>query len=239
MHIHQHLAIFDHGKAVRIPEDVGRPLGGNCFYWLHTRIRPMESSTSNRRRCAPIRWGVLRGLGPTADALRRRRCETTAGRAHDDLGQRNALAGDPRSHRLDAAPRRRADAARRPVPYTAWNGFCSSGSPGARTTGLSSCEFLVLRSPAPIAQPSVASKAIGFRGQLDFSVPVRIRRDCLASRTTIACRDSMMPRRQQRAIGSRYLKLRLSTRTFRYARRSTDFTVFHRRRFKRRPDTPR
>jgi hypothetical protein len=36
-----------------------------------------------------------------------------------------------------------------------------SESPVARTTGLSSCEFLVLRTPAPIAQPSAASKAIG------------------------------------------------------------------------------
>ena len=34
-HIHQHLAIFNHGKPVPIPEDVGRPLAG-CFYWVHT-----------------------------------------------------------------------------------------------------------------------------------------------------------------------------------------------------------
>jgi hypothetical protein len=67
-----------------------------------------------------------------------------------------------------------------------------SESPAARTAGLSSCEFLVLRTPAPIAQPSAASKAIGFRVNADFSVPVLTRRDCLASRTTIACRDSMM-----------------------------------------------
>ncbi|HEV3157033.1 MAG TPA: hypothetical protein VGZ00_06755 [Candidatus Baltobacteraceae bacterium] len=35
-HIHQHLAIFDHGKLVRIPNDVGRPPFDGCFYWLHT-----------------------------------------------------------------------------------------------------------------------------------------------------------------------------------------------------------
>ena len=34
-HIHQHLAIWNHGKPVLVPEDVGRPLAG-CFYWLHT-----------------------------------------------------------------------------------------------------------------------------------------------------------------------------------------------------------
>jgi hypothetical protein len=36
MHIHPHLTILDHGKPVGIPEDVGRPLAAQCFYWLHT-----------------------------------------------------------------------------------------------------------------------------------------------------------------------------------------------------------
>jgi hypothetical protein len=36
LHIHQHVAILDHGRAVTIPDDVGRPLGAQCFYWLHT-----------------------------------------------------------------------------------------------------------------------------------------------------------------------------------------------------------
>lgn len=35
-HIHAHLAIYDHGRAVPIPEDIGRPLFSGCFYWLHT-----------------------------------------------------------------------------------------------------------------------------------------------------------------------------------------------------------
>ncbi|MDQ2908116.1 MAG: hypothetical protein M3R44_02060 [Candidatus Eremiobacteraeota bacterium] len=35
-HIHQHLALFSHGKPVPIPDDVGRPLFGNCLYWIHT-----------------------------------------------------------------------------------------------------------------------------------------------------------------------------------------------------------
>ena len=36
MHIHQHVAILDHGRAVTIPEDVGRPLVSQCYYWIHT-----------------------------------------------------------------------------------------------------------------------------------------------------------------------------------------------------------
>jgi len=35
-HIHQHVAIFDHGRAVTIPSDVGRPVVGQCLYWIHT-----------------------------------------------------------------------------------------------------------------------------------------------------------------------------------------------------------
>ncbi|HXP92133.1 MAG TPA: hypothetical protein VN905_01565 [Candidatus Binatia bacterium] len=35
-HIHQHLAIWNRGKPVTVPPDVGRPLLANCFYWLHT-----------------------------------------------------------------------------------------------------------------------------------------------------------------------------------------------------------
>ena len=35
-HIHQHVAIFAHGKPVPIPDDVGRPLLASCLYWIHT-----------------------------------------------------------------------------------------------------------------------------------------------------------------------------------------------------------
>ena len=36
IHIHQHLLILDHGKAVDIPPNVGQPSGKRCIYWLHT-----------------------------------------------------------------------------------------------------------------------------------------------------------------------------------------------------------
>jgi hypothetical protein len=36
LHIHQHLVIFDHGKQVAIPANVGQPLTRRCIYWLHT-----------------------------------------------------------------------------------------------------------------------------------------------------------------------------------------------------------
>ncbi|HZI40129.1 MAG TPA: hypothetical protein VFD67_00455 [Gemmatimonadaceae bacterium] len=36
IHIHQHLAIFDHGKAVTVPQYIGIPFAARCIYWLHT-----------------------------------------------------------------------------------------------------------------------------------------------------------------------------------------------------------
>ena len=36
IHIHQHLVIFDHGKEVDIPANVGQPAGQRCIYWVHT-----------------------------------------------------------------------------------------------------------------------------------------------------------------------------------------------------------
>lgn len=36
LHIHQHLAIYDRGKAVEIPEFIGIPQAARCIYWLHT-----------------------------------------------------------------------------------------------------------------------------------------------------------------------------------------------------------
>jgi hypothetical protein len=34
LHIHQHLTVFDHGKEIPIPAQIGIP--GQCLYWLHT-----------------------------------------------------------------------------------------------------------------------------------------------------------------------------------------------------------
>ena len=36
IHIHQHLAVFDHGKPVTIPQFIGIPQTARCIYWLHT-----------------------------------------------------------------------------------------------------------------------------------------------------------------------------------------------------------
>ncbi|GAC1300237.1 MAG: hypothetical protein NVSMB19_06440 [Vulcanimicrobiaceae bacterium] len=35
-HIHPHLTIFERGKPLAIPPDIGRPVVPSCLYWLHT-----------------------------------------------------------------------------------------------------------------------------------------------------------------------------------------------------------
>ena len=35
-HIHINLQLFDRGRAVTVPANVGIPEGGACLYWLHT-----------------------------------------------------------------------------------------------------------------------------------------------------------------------------------------------------------
>jgi hypothetical protein len=37
-HIHTHLTIYVQGREVAVPERIGIPSGGNCFYWLHTHV---------------------------------------------------------------------------------------------------------------------------------------------------------------------------------------------------------
>ena len=35
-HVHAHLQIFDRGKPLAVPADIGIPPGAGCLYWLHT-----------------------------------------------------------------------------------------------------------------------------------------------------------------------------------------------------------
>lgn len=35
-HVHAYLQIFDRGRSVAIPENIGIPAGAGCLYWVHT-----------------------------------------------------------------------------------------------------------------------------------------------------------------------------------------------------------
>jgi hypothetical protein len=126
LHIHQHLAIFNHGKPVGIPEDVGRPLFANCFYWLHTHtpdgVIHVESPTFRTYTLGEFFavWGQPLSRANVAGAKPRPGEKTTV------WVDGNLFTGDPAKIELtqhldvtiDVGP-----PAKRPVPYTAWNGL--------------------------------------------------------------------------------------------------------------------
>lgn len=126
MHIHQHLAIFDHGKPVPIPEDVGRPLFAGCFYWLHTHtpngIIHVESPVVRSFSLADFFaiWGQPLSRTDVAGAKLRPGDKMTIwidGRRYT---------GDPRSIPLTEHEDITIDVgppARKPAPFTAWNGL--------------------------------------------------------------------------------------------------------------------
>jgi hypothetical protein len=126
LHIHQHLAIYDHGKPVGIPADVGRPIIAGCFYWLHTHtpdgIIHVESPTFRTYTLGDFFdvWGQPLSRADVAGAKPR------AGEAVVVWVDGHRFAGNPRTIELtehldvtiDVGP-----PARRPVPYTDWAGL--------------------------------------------------------------------------------------------------------------------
>jgi len=126
LHIHQHLAIFDHGKPVGVPEDVGRPLMGNCFYWLHTHtpdgVIHVESPTFRTYTLGEFFavWGQPLSRTDVAGA------KTRAGEQTTVWVDGHVYTGDPNKIELtqhldvtiDVGP-----PAKKPAPFTAWNGL--------------------------------------------------------------------------------------------------------------------
>jgi hypothetical protein len=125
MHIHQHLAIFDHGKPVPIPDDVGRPLFAGCFYWLHT-----HTSDGTVHVESPVfRDFTLRDFFAIwAEPLSRTQVAGAKLRPGEKMtiwvdGHR--YNSDPRSVPLTNHEDITIDVgapARKPPPFTAWNG---------------------------------------------------------------------------------------------------------------------
>jgi hypothetical protein len=125
LHIHQHLAVLDHGHAITVPEDVGRPLAAQCFYWLHTHtpdgIIHVESPGFRTFT-----------LGNFFDVWGQPLTRTDVAGAHPKKGERivawvdgQRYAGDPRAieltQHLDVTIEVGAPYAK-PAPFTAWNG---------------------------------------------------------------------------------------------------------------------
>jgi hypothetical protein len=125
MHIHPHLTILDHGRPVGIPEDVGRPLAAQCFYWLHTHtpdgIIHIESPSVREFTLGQFFdvWGQPLTTHNVAGARPR------PGEAIKVFVDGDAYRGDPRkiefTQHLDIAILV-GPPYRKPAPFTAWNG---------------------------------------------------------------------------------------------------------------------
>jgi hypothetical protein len=126
MHIHAHLTILDHGKPVAIPEDVGRPLEGQCFYWLHTHtpdgIVHIESPTVREFYLGQFFaiWGQPLTPHDVAGAKPR------SGERIETFVDGEPYTGDPRTielaQHLDIAILVGPPYAK-PPPFTAWHGL--------------------------------------------------------------------------------------------------------------------
>jgi hypothetical protein len=125
-HIHSHLTINDHGRALQIPDSVGRPIFGQCFYWLHTHtpdgIIHIESPVVRTFTLGQFFavWG---------EPLSRTRASDAKLRAGDKMtvwvnGSR--FSGDPRTIPLAQHTDITIDVgapAPKPAPFTEWNGL--------------------------------------------------------------------------------------------------------------------
>jgi hypothetical protein len=66
MHVHSHVAIFDNGKQIAIPQFIGfapSPGAGGCLYWIHTHdssgIIHIEAPQLNPPQGGPYTLGML------------------------------------------------------------------------------------------------------------------------------------------------------------------------------------
>jgi hypothetical protein len=124
LHAHQHLALYDRGRAVTIPSDVGRPILAGCLYWIHTHtldgVIHVESPSFRTFTLGQFFdiWG--QPLSATAAGPARVR----SGAIHVYLDG-NPYSGDPRKIELTQHADIAIEAGPpyvRPEPFTAWAG---------------------------------------------------------------------------------------------------------------------
>lgn len=125
LHIHQHVAIFDHGKPVGIPADVGQSLAGQCLYWTHTHtpdgIVHIESPYFRTFTLGDFFavWGRPLTRTNVAGAKTRRGEKLTV------WVDGHRFNGEPRTIELTQHLDITLDVGRpaaKPVPFAAWNG---------------------------------------------------------------------------------------------------------------------
>ena len=125
-HIHSHLTINDHGHPIGIPDSVGRPIFGQCFYWLHTHtpdgIIHIESPVVRTFTLGQFFavWGEPLSRTRASDARLRKGEKMTV------WLNGSRYKGDPRAIPLAQHTDITIDVgapAPKPTPFTAWNGL--------------------------------------------------------------------------------------------------------------------
>ena len=125
IHIHQHLTIYDHGRPVEVPYNVGRPSDAPCLYWLHTHTPDGIIHIE-----APVNRSFT--LGDFFDVWVQPLSRTEAAGAQLKQGEEmrvwvdgKVYAGDPRAIKLGDHTDIVIEAGApfiTPKPFTAWNG---------------------------------------------------------------------------------------------------------------------
>jgi hypothetical protein len=123
-HIHQHLAVFDHGKPVPVPDDLGHAETAQCLYWIHTHTPDGIIHVESPK----FRTFVL---GELFDIWDEPLTATAVGPAHIKKGQLRVFVngkpyvGDPRKIELAQHTDITIEAGppyAKPVLFTQWNG---------------------------------------------------------------------------------------------------------------------
>jgi hypothetical protein len=126
IHIHQHLVIFDHGKQVDIPPNVGQPAGRRCIYWVHTHtpdgIIHIEAPKDRSFTLGDFFrvWGQPLGRTEAASA------KAPKGQKLKVWVDGKEYAGDPNAIKLDPHADIVIEAGPpfvKPPRFTAWNGL--------------------------------------------------------------------------------------------------------------------
>jgi hypothetical protein len=124
-HIHQHVAIFDHGKPVAMPDSIGRPALGNCLYWIHTHtpdgIIHIEAPTFRSFTLGQLFdvWGQPLNATHAASAVAKK------GEKIVVWVDGAKVSGNPRSMQLAQHTDITIDVgapAKKPAPFTQWGG---------------------------------------------------------------------------------------------------------------------
>jgi hypothetical protein len=126
IHIHQHLVIFDHGKQVGIPPNVGQPAGRRCIYWLHTHTPDGVIHIEAPKDRSFTLGDFFKVWGEPLDATEASSAKAAKGQKLKVWVDGKAFAGNPATIKLEPHTDIVIEAGPPfppPPKFTAWNGM--------------------------------------------------------------------------------------------------------------------